>query len=425
MGVSKPDDRISTPMKLTDIKCRNAKYNPNGKGNKLYDGGGLFLHIKQSGKYWRLKYRYYGTEKLFSIGVYPGVTLAEAREARESAKKLLKQGTDPSAYKEEQKRKQHLNASNTFEAIAREWHSKKRSSWSKKYADTIMTRLEADIFNRIGNIPIQDITPSIMLDTLQDIEKRGVYEVTRRAKQYCGQIFRYAIPKGLVDRDITADLRDALESRPTEHLASIEPGEIPQFIKDLYRNDARMYPTTRLAVELMMHTFVRTNELIQARWSEFDYKGRIWTIPAERMKMKKAHLVPLSTQVLKILEDLERYNGNYEWVFASHTRPRNHMSNNAILKALERMGYKGRMTGHGFRSLAMTTILEKLAYPFDIVDAQLAHAKRGSLGAAYDRAKYLEQRKHMMQDWSDYLDRLTVGGDNVVEANFGNRTYIA
>lgn len=406
-------------MKLTDIKCKGVKYNPEGKGNKLSDGGGLFLHIKETGKYWRFKYRFDGKEKLLAIGVYPQVTLAEAREEREKAKKLLQNNIDPSAQKEAKKRERRIKNANTFESIAREWHNKKKSGWSADYAKTILTRLEADIFNRIGNIPISSITPAIMLDALQDIEKRGVYEVTRRAKQYCGQIFRFAIINGLADRDVTADLKGAIESKPTEHLASIEPNELPQFIKDLYRNDARMYPTTRLAVEFMMHTFVRTSELIEAKWSEFDFEGRIWTIPAERMKMKKAHLVPLSTQTLKILQDLQRYNGNYEWVFASPTRPRDHMSNNAILKALDRMGYKGRMTGHGFRSLAMTTILEKLAYPFDIVDAQLAHAKRGSLGAAYDRAKYLEQRKKMMQEWSNYLDRITVGGDNVIEGNFG------
>jgi integrase len=175
-----------------------------------------------------------------------------------------------------------------------------------------------------------------------------------------------------------------------------------------------MYPTTRLAIEFMMHTFVRTSELIQAKWSEVNIDEATWTIPSSRMKMKKAHIVPLTTRSLKILEELRRYNGSYEWVFVSATRPREHMSNNAILKALDRMGYKGRMTGHGFRSLAMTTILDKLDYPFDVVDAQLAHAKRGSLGEAYDRAKYLTQRKKMMQDWSDYLEEMTSMGKVII-----------
>ncbi len=410
-------------MKLTDIKCKNAKFDPNEKPNgskhKLSDGGGLFLYIKPQGKYWRLHYRFDNKQKLLALGVYPQVTLSEAREAREKAKKLLQNKIDPSAYKEEEKRSRRINNANTFEAVGREWHAKKSTGLSEQYATTIINRLEVDIFNRIGNLPIRDITPAIMLDALQDIEKRGVYETTRRAKQYCGQIFRYAILRGLADRDVTADLKDALETKKVEHCASIEPSELPKFLSDLYRNDARMYPTTRLAVELMLHTFVRTSELIEAKWSEFDLEGRVWTIPPERMKMRKAHLVPLSSQALKIIEDLKRYNGNYEWVFASATRPRDHMSNNAILKALDRMGYKGRMTGHGFRSLAMTTILERLSYNFDIVDAQLAHTKRGPMGAAYDRAKYLEQRKKMMQDWSDYLDKITLGSANVVEGKFG------
>ncbi len=411
-------------MKLTDIKCKNAKYlpeeKPNGSKHKLMDGGGLFLHIKPNGKYWRLKYRFNDKQKLLAIGVYPEITLAEAREARDKARKLLLQDIDPSAHKEEQKRTKRINAANTFEIIAREWHEKKKGGWSPRYAATLLMQLESNIFPRLGKLPIGEITPAILLDALQELEKRGVYEITRKAKQMCGQIFRYAIPKGLAARDITIDLKDALETRKTEHFASIEPDELPQFIKDLNRNEARMYPTTRLAVEFMMHTFTRTSEMIQAKWTEFNFEEAIWTIPASRMKMGKAHLVPLSHQTLKILEEIKLHNGNYEWVFASHTRPRNHMSNNAILKSLERMGYRGRMTGHGFRALAMTTILEKMSYPFDVVDAQLAHAKKNSLGDAYDRAKYLTQRKTMMQDWSNYLDRIAVGGDNVIEAKFGN-----
>jgi integrase len=361
----------------------------------------MFLLVSPSGsKLWRLKYRFEGKEKLLALGSYPEVSLIKAREKRANMRKLLSEGLDPSSVRKEAKKDKQLNAINTFEAVAREWHKKKTSSWSEKYAKTIINRLEVDVFNRIGRLPIKNITPAIMLEALQEIEKRGVYETTRRAKQYCGQIFRYAIPKGLVDRDVTADLKDALESKSTEHLASIEPSELPQFIKDLARNDARMYPTTRLAVEFMMHTFVRTGELIQARWSEFDTEEAMWTIPSSRMK------------------ELKRYNGDYEWVFASSTRPRDHMSNMAILKALDRMGYKGRMTGHGFRSLAMTCILEKLNYPFDVVDAQLAHAKRGSLGEAYDRAKYLSQRKTMMQDWSDYLDEMACMG-KVIVGKFG------
>jgi len=383
----------------------------------------MFIQVMPNGSMlWRLRYRFEGKQKLLALGAYPEVSLKRAREKRFEARTLLSEGKDPSFEKQEEKKKRSAEAANTFEIVARKWHeySKDKHGWSQKYAKTIMTRLEADVFNRMGSLPINSINAVKMFEVLQDIEKRGVYEITRRVKQMCGQIFRYAITKGLVEYDATSGIdKKALSSKPVVHQVSIEPSELPQFLKDLYRNDARMYPTTRYAIEFILHTFVRTTELIKAKWSEFDFESATWTIPANRMKMKKIHIVPLSTQVLGILEDLKRYNGNYEWVFASATRPLDHMSDNAILKALERMGYRGRMTGHGFRSLAMTTILEKLEYPFDVVDAQLAHAKRTSLGAAYDRAKYLTQRRKMMQDWSNYIESITVGGDNVIEVKFG------
>jgi integrase len=407
-------------MALSDIQIRNAK--PKDKQYKMTDSEGMYLLVSPNGsKLWRLKYRYLGKEKTLALGSYPEITLVKAREKRMDARKLLAQEIDPSSAKKEAKREKRIKNNNTFEAVAREWHAKKQSGWSPRYAATLLMQLEANLLPQLGKLPIGEITPPILLDALQQLEKRGVYEITRKAKQMCGQIFRYAIPKGMVTRDITVDLKDALETRKTVHFASLEPDELPQFIKDLNYNAARMYPTTRLAVEFMMHTFVRTNEMIQAKWTEFNFQDAMWTVPAERMKMGKAHLVPLSRQVLKILEEMKLHNGNFEWVFASHTRPRNHMSDNAILKALERMGYRGRMTGHGFRSLAMTTILEKMNYPFDVVDAQLAHAKQNSLGEAYDRAKYLAQRKVMMQDWSDYLERITVGGENIVNMKFGTK----
>lgn len=215
--------------------------------HKLSDGGGLILHVKPQGKYWRLQYRFSGKQKLLALGVYPQVSLAQAREARDQAKKLLRDNIDPSNHKREEKRTRIINNINTFEAIARQWHAKKKNGWSERYANTIMTRLEADLFPIIGSMPIKDITPTTMLHALQEIEKRGALEQTRRAKQFAGQIFRYAIPMGLADRDVTADLKDALETRPTTHLASIDPDELPQLVRDIERNDARMYPVTRFA----------------------------------------------------------------------------------------------------------------------------------------------------------------------------------
>ncbi len=393
-------------MKLTDSKCRTCK--PEAKAVKFADGGGLYLEVTPAGgKIWRQKYRFDGKEKLLTHGKYPLVTLAEAREKREEAKKLLQQGIDPGAAKKEDKAQRRIESANTFEAIAREWHEYKKQEWTEKYADTIINRLEVDVFPTLGKMPMVDMKPPVLLKLLKDIEARGVYETTRRINQYCSQIFRYAVVTGRMERDITGDIRGALKSKKTQHHAAIDSRELPEFLQTLERNDARMYKPTRLAVELMMLTFVRTNELIHMRWQEIDWAHKRWVIPAEKMKMGKAHIVPLSQQSLAILEELKHFNGHREWVFASHTFPRQPMSNNTILAALDRMGYKGRMTGHGFRALALTTLQEKLGYPFEVADAQLAHAKKHSLGEAYDRAQFLDRRTKMMQDWADYLERAT------------------
>lgn len=393
-------------MKLYDVDCKNAK--PREKSYKMSDGGGLYLEIVPNGsKYWRLKYRFAGKEKRLAFGVYPEVSLKEAREKCQQAKQLLRNRIDPGAEKKKIDLDIRLNAQNTFELIAREWHKAKKVQWSEKYAETILNRLETDVFPEIGYLPIRDINPPILLDMLRKIEGRGVYETTRRAVQYCGQILRYAVATGRAERDFTADIKNALKTRKVKHHAAISPQELPDLLNALESNKARMYEPTRLSVKLMMLTFLRTSELIQAKWDEFDLENMMWTVPAERMKMGKSHLVPLSTQAVDILEALKKYNWNREWVFASHVKPKKHMSNNTILMALYRMGYKGQMTGHGFRALALTTLLEQLNYPFEVADAQLAHSKRHSLGAAYDRAQFLDQRKIMMQDWGDYIDSLS------------------
>lgn len=394
-------------MKLTDSRCRTCK--PTDKVQKLADGGGLYLEVTPAGgKIWRQKYRYDGKEKRLTHGQYPLVSLAEAREKRDAAKKLLLTDVDPGEAKKDAKIQRQIKAATTFELVAREWHEHKKPEWTEKYSDTIINRLEVDVFPVIGNIPIEDMKPYILLQMLKDVEARGVYETTRRINQYCSQIFRYAVVTGRMERDITGDIRGALKTRKVKHHAAIDPLELPEFLKTLERNEARMYKPTRLAVQLMMLTFVRTGELINMRWKEIDWDAKRWVVPAERMKMGKAHIVPLSRQALAILEELKTYNGFREWVFASHTFPRQPMSNNTILAALNRMGYKGRMTGHGFRALALTTLQERLGYPFEIADVQLAHAKKHSLGEAYDRAQFLEQRTKMMQDWADYLDRAAV-----------------
>lgn len=404
-------------MPLTDMACKNA--HPRDKAYKKTDGNGLYLHVMPNGgRYWRLKYRFASKEKVLALGVYPEVSLAEVREKRAIARKMLADGIDPSVAKQEKHQLAEVNAANTFEAVAREWHERNQEKWTPLYSQDILHRLETDIFPVIGKRPVADISPLVVLNALKKIENRGAGEMARRAGQYCGQIFRYAVVTGRAERNPTTDLKDALKPVRHGHFAALEPNDLPEFLHTLERNDARLFILTRLAIRLMLLTFVRTGELIAAAWDEFDLEGAKWAIPAERMKMRKAHIVPLSRQSVAILKQLQAMNGKYRWVFASPTKPRQHMSNNTILKALERLGYKGRMTGHGFRALAMTTIQEKLKYPHDVVDRQLAHAPRNKVDAAYDRSKYLDERCRMMQEWADYLDDVKNHG-KVIVGSFG------
>lgn len=395
-------------MPLTDSACRNLK--PSEKPRKVADANGLYLQIMPNGsKYWRLKYRYADKEKRLAIGVYPEVSLLEARDRRDAARRLLRDGIDPSQSKQETKRQIVLNAENNFKALAIEWHEHQKEKWSAKHAKDILIRLEKDIFPVIGRLPIKDIGPQVLLKNIQAIEKRGAHEMARRAQQYCSQIFRYAIVTGRVDRNPATELKGALKPYKKGHYASLETKALPDFIAALKRNDARLFLQTRLGIELMMLTFVRTGELIKSQWSEFDLKDKTWFIPAERMKMRRPHIVPLSTQALHILEQLKPITGHSEWVFASHAKPRQHMSNNTILHAIAALGYKGQMTGHGFRALAMSTIKEKLGYRHEVIDRQLAHAHKSQIDAAYDRAQFLDDRRKMMQEWADYLDKAATG----------------
>jgi integrase len=253
-----------------------------------------------------------------------------------------------------------------------------------------------------------------MLHTLQKIEKRGAHEMSRRAMQYCSQIFRYAIVTGRAERNPTADLKGALKPVKHGHFAALDVKDLPEFLQAIESHEVRLFIQTRLAIRLMMLTFVRTGELIKAKWDEFDLDTGEWNIPAERMKMRRPHIVPLSKQAIVVLRELQKLSGNRDYVFASAAKPRQHMSNNTILKALERIGYKGRMTGHGFRALAMSTIKENLGYRHEVVDRQLAHAHANKVDAAYDRAKFLPERRKMMQEWADYLDDVASGGKVIV-----------
>lgn len=394
-------------MALTDIKCKNTK--PTDKPQKLGDSGGLYLYVMPNGaKYWRMKYRIHGKEKLLALGVYPETTLSEARDKRDTARKLVAQGTDPSAQKKEEKHLAALNAENTFEPLAREWHSKNKAKWKEKHGQDILTRLEKDIFPEIGKLPVRNITAPRLLAAIRKMEERGAHELARRARGTCEQIFAYGIGTGKADRNIALDLRGTLEAFKRGHYAAFDADELPEFLAKLEKNEARLYPQTIRATKLLMLTFVRTSELINATWDEFDFEKKVWNIPAERMKKGRPHLVPLSRQAIALFDEQKEDTNIFQtpYVFPSQIEPRKPMSNGTVLGGIKRLGYKGEMTGHGFRSLALSTIKERLGYRHEIPDLQLAHSKGNKIDAAYDRTKFIEERTKMMQDWADYIDKI-------------------
>lgn len=399
---------------LTDMKIRQAR--PGSKLLKLSDGDGMYLEILPNGnKSWRFRFRQTnGKENLMTFGQYPDVSLAEAREKRSSARRLLTEGIDPAKHRDEQRRTASAMDANTFEKLAREWHGVKTKSWSPAYARNVLHRLEMDIFPGVGKIAIEKITHRQVIDTLRQIEARGAHEIAKRNKAICSQIFSFAIQSGVGTRNPVADMHEVLQAVTPGNFPAINADELPPFLDALRRNEACMHPTTRIGLRLLMLVFVRTSELIETPWSELAEGSDTWTIPWRRMKLgkrhlnpiKKDHVVPLSRQAQGLLADLRKLTGGGEYVFPNlrdHTRP---MSNNAFLKALERMGYKGEMSGHGFRALAMSTIKEKLGYRHEVIDRQLAHVHKDKIARAYDRAEFLEQRREMMQAWADYLDSL-------------------
>lgn len=350
-------------MKLSDLECRNAPPNdsPSKTPRKLADGEGLYLWVMPNGrKYWRFKYRFHGKPKEYAIGVYPEVSLKEARYKKYDARKLLAKGKDPLQERKREKLLSQENSKNTFKVVALEWYENRKDRWRPRYADEVIIRLENDIFPEIGDYPIRDIEPPLLLEVIRKIEKRGAYDLAKRQLQKCGEIFRYGIATGKVTRDPSNDIKDALKPIKKGHFAALDVKELPEFIKVLERNDARLYKNTRNAINLIMLTFVRTSELINARWDEIDFERKEWVIPAERMKMGKEHIVPLSWQAIKILEDQKEISSHRPLVFPSSCKPRKSISNNTILGALKRLGCQGRMTGHGFRALAMSAIKQEL-----------------------------------------------------------------
>ncbi len=402
--------------KLTDPAIRNAK--PRARPFNLADGGGLGLEVQPSGaKWWRFRYRIAGREKMLSFGTHPEVSLKDARERREQARRDIAAGIDPGAKRKAEKATRAELAANTFEAVAREWHQTVHiPKVSEGHAARTLLRLEQDVFPWIGAMPIADVTAPKLLETLRRVEARGAIETAHRVKFACGQVFRYGIHTERCERDPSADLREALRPVLVKHHAAItDPLKVGGLLRAF--DDYQGMPTTRAALKLAPLVFLRPGELRQAEWAEFDLDAALWTVPATRMKRTKQqkadgvpHLVPLSTQAVAVLRELERLTGRGQYVFPSLRSPKRPMSDNAVLSALRRMGYgKDEMSGHGFRAMARTLMAERLGIDDNVIEAQLAHSVKDSLGRAYNRTEFIEQRRNMMQTWADYLDSLREG----------------
>jgi integrase len=384
---------------------------------KLHDGDGLYLWVYADGrKYWRLRYWYAGKEKSLSAGVYPKVSLSEARRKSEEAHKFLQAETasDPSAERKATKRLALLAAENSFEAVALEWHAKRVHTWVPHHAADVKRRLENNVFPAIGKRPIDAIDAQELLDAVQKVESRGAYDLAHRVMQLCGQVFRYGVVTRRCKADISASLRGALTPHVKVHQPAVRQEDLPKLLRDIAAYDAEHdgEKQTRLALQLLARTFVRTNELTGAQWTEFDLEKGVWVVPAARMKMRIEHVVPLAKQSLELLAELKEISGASKYVFPGRNRDKP-ISNNTLLFALYRLGYKGRMTGHGFRSVASTILHEMHAPKWDSawIERQLAHRDTNEVRGAYNRAQYLPDRVRMMACWADYLDAAEAGGN--------------
>lgn len=405
-------------MPLTDTQIKTLK--PEAKPRKVADEKGLYLLVQPTGgKLWRLKYRIDGKEKLLALGVYPDVGLKDARAARDEARRLLADGIDPAEHRKANKNARADAVGNSFESVAREWFTKLLPTWTPDHADKIIKRLERDVFPWIGSKPIADLNAPTVLTTIRRIEARGRLETAHRALQNCGQVFRYAVATGRAERDPTGDLRGALPPTREKHMAAItDPVEVGALLRAIDAFKGTLVVQSALKLSAMV--FVRPGELRQAEWSEIDLDKGEWNIPAERMKgwtrkgITTPHLVPLSAQAVEILRELQPLTGRGVHVFAGRD-PKKPMSNAAVNAALRRMGYdtKTEMTGHGFRAMARTILHEELNVDRDVIEHQLAHAVPDALGTAYNRTKFIKERRAMMQRWSDYLAKLKAGADVV------------
>lgn len=388
-------------MRLNDTTIRNAK--PAAKPLKLFDGDGLYLLVQPNGsRWWRMKYYFRGTEKTLSVGVYPEISLKQARDRRQEIRERVAAGIDPSELRKAEKR----SYADTFESIAREWWAKRKHLWSDEYANAVMTRFEQDIFPFIGKKPIKQLAAADFLDCLERMEKRGVLETAHKVQSKCSEVMRFAVATRRVERDPVVDLKGALPPVKRKHYASITyPSQVGELLRAIegYKGKSRV---VYCALRLLPFVFVRSSELRYARWEEFDLRSAQWKIPAERMKMDNPHIVPLSKQAVEVLRELHPLTGPSGYLFPSVRTFARPISENTINAALRRMGYtKDEMTGHGFRSMA-STLLNEQGWPPDAIERQLAHCDEDDVRAAYNYAEYLPERRKMMQFWADYLDEL-------------------
>lgn len=397
-------------MPLTTTAIRNAR--PSDKARKLFDGGGLYLEVApRGGKWWRLKYRYDGKEKRLSLGVYPDISLKDARDRRDEARKLLANGIDPSEHRKAAAAAKAERVGNSFEIIAREWYAKHSPNWSPSHSDRIIRRLERDVFPWLGGRPIANITAPQLLEVIRRIEDRGALETAHRALQNCGQVFRYAVATGRAERDPSGDLRGALPPVKGNHFASVtEPQKVAEVLRAMDGYEGTL--PVRCALRLAPLVFVRPGELRHAEWADIDLDAAEWRYTVK--KTNTPHIVPLSCQAVDILRELQPLTGKGRYVFPCARNPKGDkpMSDNAILAAMRRMGIsKEEMSGHGFRAMARTILDEVLGFRPDFIEHQLAHAVRDPNGRAYNRTAHLPERRKMMQGWADYLDKLKAGTD--------------
>ncbi len=395
-------------MPLTDTSIRNAK--PGVKPIKLFDERGLFLLVTPTGgKWWRFRYMFDGKEKLLSLGVYPDVSLKDARERRDEARKLVANGVNPSENRKIQKSARADLIANSFEVVAREWFAKYSATWAKNHGDRIIRRFERDIFPWIGARPIAEINAPELLATVRRIENRGALETAHRALGNCGQVFRYAVATGRAERDPSGDLRGALPPvKGTHFAATTEPKRFAEILRALDGYEGTL--TVRCALRLAPLVFVRPGELRNAQWADIDFEAAEWRYLVT--KTNTPHIVPLARQAIEILRELQPLTGNSRFVFPSARSFIRPMSDNAILAAMRRLGIdKDEMSGHGFRAVARTILDEVLGVRPDFIEHQLAHAVRDPNGRAYNRTAHLPERRKMMQQWADYLDKLKAGAE--------------